>query len=121
MIGDIFSLVFALIAMICIILLTYYVSRWYGRKMGPIAGGKHIKAVDRMAVSKTGSLLIVDISGKQYLIGVSDQNVQILTELPELIPLPPANGPRQGGMKDLVNGSTFKSMFNSIKKQRSGD
>ena len=56
--GDIFSMLFALAGMICIILLTYYVSRWYGGKMGRIAGGRHIKVIDRLAVSKTGSVLI---------------------------------------------------------------
>lgn len=67
-------------------LLTYYASKWYGRKMMPIAGGRHIKIIDRLVVSKTGSILIVDILGKQYLIGVSEQNIQILTEMDESIP-----------------------------------
>ena len=74
--------------MVCIIVLTYYASKWYARKMGPIAGGKHIKVVDRLVVSKTGSILIVDIGGRQYMLGISDQNVQILMELDETIPLP---------------------------------
>ncbi len=67
LIGDVFSMLFALAGTVCIILLTYYASRWYARKMGPIAGGKHIKVVDRLVVSKTGSILIVDIMGKQYV------------------------------------------------------
>ena len=64
LIGDIFSMLFALVGTVCIILLTYYASRWYAKKMGPIAGGKHIKVVDRLVVSKTGSILIVDNRGK---------------------------------------------------------
>lgn len=106
MIGDIISLLFALVGMICVILLTYYASKWYGRKMMPIAGGRHIKVIDRLIVSKTGSILIIDILGKQYMIGVSDQNVQILTEMDENIP---------------PHIEKDKSLFNSIMKQRSVD
>ena len=106
MIGDIFSILFALAGMICIILLAYYVSKWYGRKMLPFAGGKHIKVIDRLVVSKTGSILIVDILGKQYLIGVSDQNIQILTEMTVNIPVP------------MQKDNSFLDYF---KKQRSID
>ena len=119
MIGDIFSMLFALVGMICVILLTFYVSKWYGKKMGPIAGGKHIKVIDRLVVSKTGSVLIVDILGKQYMIGVSDQNVQILMELDETIPPFVEKDNRQGGAKVLINSS--KSLLDSIKKKRSVD
>ena len=43
--------------------------------------GKHIKIVDRLVVSKTGSVLIIDVDGTRYLIGVNEQNIQILKEL----------------------------------------
>ena len=86
MIGDIFSMLFALIGTVCVILLTYFASKWYAKKMGPIAGGKHIKVVDRLVVSKSGSILIIDIEGRQYMMGISDQNVQILMEFDETRP-----------------------------------
>jgi len=119
--GDIISMLFALIGTVCIIVLTYFASRWYARKMGPIAGGKHIKVVDRLVVSKTGSILIVDINGRQYLMGISDQNVQILKELEEAIPLPMGNMPGGDGFKGLVSGDSFKSVVDAIKKRRGVD
>lgn len=61
----------ALIGIVCVILLTYYASKWYARKMGTIAGGKHIRIVDRLMVSKTGSVMIIDVEGTQYLIGLT--------------------------------------------------
>ena len=81
MLGDLFSVIFPLVGTVCVILLTYYVSKWYGRKMGPLSGGKHIKVVDRQIVSKTGSILIIDVEGTQYMVGVTDQSIQIMRQL----------------------------------------
>ncbi len=121
MIGDIISMLFALIGMVCVILLTYYASRWYAKKMGPIAGGKHIKVVDRLIVSKTGSILIVDIKGRQYMMGISDHNVQILKELDETIPLSVSSESSGDGFKGLVSGDSFKSLVDAVKKRRGVD
>lgn len=121
MFGDIISMLFALIGTVCIIVLTYYASRWYARKMGPIAGGKYIKVVDRLVVSKTGSVLIVDIEGRQYMLGVSDQNVQILMELDETIPLSMEHEAGGGGLKGLIGADGFKSLLGSVKKRRGVD
>jgi flagellar protein FliO/FliZ len=120
LIGDIFSMMFALIGTVCIIVLTYFASKWYARKMGPIAGGKHIKVVDRLVVSKTGSILIVDIEGRQYMLGVSDQNVQILMELDETVPLPPEQFGGDG-FKGLLSGGSYRSLVESIRKRRGVD
>ena len=111
-------MLFALIGTVCVIVLTYYASKWYARKMGPIAGGKHIKVVDRLVVSKTGSLLIVDIEGKQYLMGVSDQNVQVLMRLENTIPLPAELNAGGDGLKNLLNKD---SLTNAIKKWKGVD
>jgi len=121
LIGDIFSMLFALIGTVCVIMLTYFASKWYAKKMGPIAGGKHIKVVDRLVVSKTGSILIVDIEGRQYMMGISDQNVQILMELDETIPLPMDHGAGGDGLKGLISGDSYKSMLSAIKKRRGVD
>ncbi|HWQ78034.1 MAG TPA: flagellar biosynthetic protein FliO [Anaerovoracaceae bacterium] len=121
LIGDVFSMLFALIGTVCIILLTYYASRWYAKKMGPIAGGKHIKVVDRLVVSKTGSILIVDIEGRQYMMGVSDQKVDILMELDETIPLPADHGTGGDGLKSLLGRDGFRSLINGAKKRKGVD
>jgi flagellar biogenesis protein FliO len=79
------SMLFALIGTGCIILLTYYASRWYAKKMGPVAGGKFIKVLDRVVVSKASSILIVEIQEKQYVLGISEQNVQVLMDIEKKI------------------------------------
>lgn len=121
MFGDIISMLFALIGTVCVIILTYYASKWYARKMGPIAGGKHIKVVDRLVVSKAGSILIVDIEGRQYMMGISDQNVQILMELDEPIPLPTDHEIGGDGLRGLINGDSYKSLISAMKKRRGVD
>ena len=111
-------MLFALIGTVCVIMLTYYASKWYARKMGPIAGGKHIKVVDRLVVSKSGSVLIIDIEGKQYMMGVSDQNVQVLMRLEDNIPLPIEQSFRGDGLKGLLNR---EGLMNAIRKWRGVD
>lgn len=88
MIEDIFSVFLAMVGIICVIILTYYASKWYARRMGTIAGGKHIRIVDRLLVGKAGAILIIDVEGKQYLIGANDHNIELLKELEEPIGLP---------------------------------
>lgn len=88
MIGDIVSLVLTLIAGAGVILLTYYASKWYVKKAGAIGSGNHLKIVDRLVVSKTGSIVVVDLDGVQYMIGVSEQNIQIMKQLDMPIVMP---------------------------------
>ena len=120
MIGDFLSMLFALIGTVCVILLTYYVSRWYAKRLGPIAGGRHIKVVDRLAVSKTGSVLIIEIEGKQFLLGVSDQNIRILLELEEAVSFI-ESGSGEEGLKSLFSKNSYKSLLDAAKKRRGVD
>lgn len=88
MIGDILSLILTLIAGVGVILLTYYASKWYVKKAGVLGSGNHLKIVDRLVVSKTGSIVVVDLEGVQYMIGVSEQNIQIMKQLEKPIAMP---------------------------------
>ena len=107
MAGEIFSMILALIGTVCVLIMTYYASRWYAKKMGPIAGGKYIKIIDRVTLGKGGAVILVELQGKQFMMGVSDQNVQILKELDEKIE--PAI--EQGAGKE-----SFQSILTSLNK-----
>ncbi|MGI6734227.1 MAG: FliO/MopB family protein [Anaerovoracaceae bacterium] len=87
MIEDIFSMFLAMVGIVCVVILTYYASKWYARRMGTVAGGKHIRIVDRLLVGKAGAILIIDVEGKQYLIGANDHSIELLKELEEPIDL----------------------------------
>jgi flagellar protein FliO/FliZ len=86
-IHDMFSYLLPLTGAICVIVLTYYASKWYARKMGPLSGGKHIKVIDRQMIGKTGSILIIDVEGVQYLVGANEQSIRILRQLKDPIPV----------------------------------
>lgn len=87
--SDVFSIILALVGTVGVIVLTYYGSRWYIERFikrpGTLSGQHHIKVVERLIVGKNGSIIIIDIQGVQYLVGVTEQNIQILTELEESI------------------------------------
>lgn len=102
MFGNIMSMLFALSGTVCIILLTYYASKWYAKKMGPIAGGKFIKVVDRIVVSKASSVIIIEVQEKQYMLGVSEQNVQVLMEIEDKITYMSENEADKGNFQSIV-------------------
>lgn len=108
MIGDIFSMVLALAGTILVIVLTYYASRWYARKMGPLNAGKHIKVVDRLQVSKSGTVVIIEVNGKQYMVGASEQNVHLMTELDELLLIQSNQIAENQGFAELVRSLAGK-------------
>lgn len=102
MIGDVISLILTLVGAVCVILLTYYASKWYARRMGPLAKGSHIKVIDRQMVSKSGALLIVEIEGSQYVVGATEQTVQIMLKLDTPIPYQPVPESRVGSFSSLL-------------------
>ncbi len=95
MLGDIVSMVLALLGTGCVLVMTYYASRWYARRMGPSASGRHLKLVDRLPVGKSASICIMELGGRQYLMGISETGVRLLKELEE-----PLTVPEVGGEKD---------------------
>lgn len=81
--GDIFSLLLMLIAVGAILYLSYIVSRKVGS--GTISSGMagNIKILDRAFVGRDKSVVIVRVGQKDYLLGVSQENVCLLQELEE--------------------------------------
>lgn len=81
--GDIFSLLLMLIAVGAILYLSYIVSRKVGS--GTISSGMagNIRILDRAFVGRDKSVVIVRVGQKDYLLGVSQENVCLLQELEE--------------------------------------
>lgn len=108
MLGDILSLILALLGTVCVLVMTYYASRWYARRMGPAASGRHLKLIDRVPMSKSSSVCILELSGRQYLLGVSESSIQILKELEEPVTPPSQNSDGKESFQQLLQGFTRK-------------
>lgn len=108
--GDVFSVALALFGTIAVLVFTYYGSRWYANRVstaaGNIPGGNHIKIIERLIVNKNSAILIVDIQGEQLLIGVSDQNIQLLKTIDQPIELP--DKPEKASFSKLLKSLSHK-------------
>ena len=81
--GDILSVLTALIGITAVLALTYFASRLYAGKLGAVASSRYIKVIDRLAVGKSSFILLIELDGAQYLIGVTEHGASILKELEE--------------------------------------
>ncbi len=102
---EVISMLLALLATAGVIVLTYYATKWYAKRFNVVAGSKHIKVIDRLIVGKTASIVIIEVSGIQYMVGVSDGSVRIMKELD--IPVPPES-------IQLLNQQSFIKAFKSV-------
>lgn len=76
---------FFIIGMIVIIVGAYYVTYYIGVKssgMGRIRlKGRNIGLIDRFSISKDKSFCLVEVAGKVYLIGVTNQSMTLIDTL----------------------------------------
>ena len=81
--GNIFSFVFMLIAVGLILYLSYAVTKKLGST--GMAGGmsKNMRVVDRIFMGRDKSIVIVRVGEKDYLLGISQNAITLLKELPE--------------------------------------
>ncbi len=80
--SDIFSFVLMLAAVGFILYLSYAVTKKLG---GSMTGGmsKNMRVVDRLFVGRDKSIVVVRVGEKDYLLGLSQNTVTLLTELSE--------------------------------------
>ncbi len=114
--GGFFSVIFALLMVVGILFLAYYVTRWLGKRTTIQSGSQHIKVLDRTFIGQDKCILIVNIKGRVLALAMTSHAVEILCELnaddfpsaPEpdtsfstllqrFIQKPSANGLDQGG------------------------
>ncbi len=63
-----------------ILALSWWCSRYLGRRWGGGVSGHYLKVIDRVQVGADRYLMLVKLQEHTYLIGVSDKGVQLLTE-----------------------------------------
>jgi len=70
----------------------YGLRRWMAGFVGPAAGRGSMRIVDSLAVGPQRHLLVVEVRGRQFLIGATPQALTFLTEIEP--------GPRLGAGED---------------------
>ena len=90
-VSDVLPLLGSILAIVLILFLTYFASKYISKKMPMSQNGGNIKIVERMALAQDKFLAIAEISNKYYLIGVSTNSINLLKELDDYEP------PKQDG------------------------
>lgn len=102
------SLALSLLGAALVIVFTYYGSRWLAKRYGASSGGRMIRIIDRAALGKDKSIVIAEICGEKYILGVGAQQISLLKELGEV----ELNTPEQG--------QEFLSIFSGMLKNKLG-
>ncbi len=80
--GELLTLLGVIVAVIGVLTLSYVVSKRIGQGMMGSYGPSGMKVVSRLVVGQDKSIVIINIGAKFYLIGISNDNINLLREIP---------------------------------------
>jgi flagellar protein FliO/FliZ len=69
----------SLLLVLAILLVMVFGAKWFMQRRPQ--GGRRLRFVEAMALSSRDKLLIIEVDGKSLLLGVTTQNIRLLTEL----------------------------------------
>lgn len=75
------SLFNAILAVIGVLFLAYWCSRMMGRQWGMNSCSGNMKVVSQLQVGQEKRILLLNIGAHNYLVGVSQAGIQLLTEV----------------------------------------
>ena len=76
-----FSLACMVMVMGGVLLLAYWYSRFLGKSYGKTKSGANLKVLEQIRLGPDKQLLLVRLQNHVYLLGVSQNGIQLLTEL----------------------------------------
>ena len=76
--GDFGSAFFLIIAMLAVLLGAYFTTKFISGKHGRFAKGKYINVIDRTIIAKDKQVLLLEVGDKHFLIGVTNQSVNVI-------------------------------------------
>ena len=73
-----------------ILVAAYFTTKFLSVKGGNLMKGRYMQVKDRLILAKDKQILLVEVSGRFYIVGISGQQIQVLGALEngELTPLP---------------------------------
>ncbi|MDU7337001.1 MAG: flagellar biosynthetic protein FliO [Clostridium sp.] len=78
---DFFSLLFSLFGIAIVLFGCYAFSKYAAKKINTFSNSQNIKILEKVPLSQDKGLALAQICGKYYLIGFSNQSIEILQEL----------------------------------------
>lgn len=78
------SMLLSIIGIVVVLVLAYYGSKWLSKKYMSVAGGKHVRIIERTPIAQDKSIVIADILGSKYILGISGQQITLLKDLGEI-------------------------------------
>lgn len=78
------SIFFSLIGIVLVIVLAYFSSKWLGKRYSGLNSGKNLKIIERIMLGKESSIVLAELLGEKYLIGVTSKEIILLKELGEI-------------------------------------
>lgn len=119
--GQFWILILKIIIFLPFILLLLYLSLKYGgNKLQKLQDGRYMKVLDRVALSKENSIIVVKIGEKAYAVSSSSREINILFELPveEIITIENSKEiPQYEDMKELFKKHMMKKGVKDEKKK----
>ena len=86
---DVLPLIGSLIAIVAVLYLSYHFSRFMATKVNDMGNKGSIKIWERVALGQDKGLAVAELCGKYYLLGISNNGVSLLMEMPEYTPPQP--------------------------------
>ena len=119
--GQFWILIFKIIIFLPFILCLLYLSLKYGgNKLQKMQDGRYMKILDRVALSKENSIIVVKIGEKAYAVSSSSREINILFELPgeEIITIENSKEiPQYEEIKELFKKHIIKKGVKDEKKK----
>ncbi|MGN0612714.1 MAG: flagellar biosynthetic protein FliO [Porcipelethomonas sp.] len=116
-IGSVGSVLLALVSFILILYLAYFATKKMGKRMS-FRGvrNKNIKIVESVSVGQNKALMIVETAGKTLLVGVTQNQITLISELDGSM-LDRSGDDHQGGSG---GGMEFSRAFKTVLEQKIG-
>ena len=94
----------AVLTVVGVFCLAYYCSRLLGKQWGKASVSQNMQVVEHIQVGQNQKLLILQVGGQYYLLGVSKDGIQLLTRLDGEFSAPEAvlPGPEQPPFQELL-------------------
>jgi flagellar biosynthetic protein FliO len=97
------SVFFRWMAVIGLVYIAFiFIRRWQGNKSGPVH--KRINVVERFYLSPKQTLYLVNVDGRELLVGATDSSINLITETSPAEPFAETNLEQQKDFNTLLRG-----------------